>query len=174
MLVIETELGGHVMDRSAQIAKRSLPDGQARSANNLAFKIKHIDPEYWLQVCELERTETGLLALFLLVPQVSSRETFRVRIDDGSPNRRKELEVDIDILDASKSVQDDFKAGRQGYSGHHSVRDANNSQRIFSVCIRVANQPIFDAEVSFNLAFLVGISEIGRAEDHIDATVSRV
>jgi hypothetical protein len=85
------------MNRSEQIAARAQGDGQARSLSNLQITERHLDPDYQLLGHDLTRGETGLLRVFSLIPKTVGKPRFEVRVDDGSPGKRKPPELDVDI-----------------------------------------------------------------------------
>jgi hypothetical protein len=53
------------------------------------------------------------------------------------------------------ATEGDFKAGRNGYRGHHADRSPSPTERIFDVEIALPNFVVFDGEISFNVAFSV-------------------
>jgi hypothetical protein len=145
------------MNRSEQIAARSRGDGQARSLSNLQITARHLDPDYQLLEHSLTRGETGLLKVFSLIPKTAGKPRFEARVDDGSPGKRKDPELDLDIKGVSTAVEIDFKANRNGYGGHHTNRSPNPNQRIFDTKITVPTGSVFEGEVSFNVAFSMSV-----------------
>jgi hypothetical protein len=54
--------------------------------------------------------------MFSLVPrQGTGKPRFEARIDDGTPAKRKEPELDIDIKGVPSGVESAFKGNRNGY-----------------------------------------------------------
>jgi hypothetical protein len=143
------------MDRIKKILARTRGDGQAKNLTNLQITRRYLDPDYQLLQSVLMRGETGLLRVFSLVPRTAGKPSFEARIDDGNPGNRREPELDIDITGVDKTTERDFKAGRNGYFGHHTDRSPNPEQRIFDVTIATPNFTVFDGEVSFNATFSV-------------------
>jgi hypothetical protein len=161
------------MNRSEQIAARAQGDGQARSLSNLQITERHLDPDYQLLGHDLTRGETGLLRVFSLIPKTVGKPRFEVRVDDGSPGKRKPPELDVDIKGVSAAVERDFKGNRNGYVGHHTNRSPNPNQRIFDTVIAVPAGRVFEGEVSFNVAFSVSVSISTSSAVTADATSSK-
>ena len=159
------------MNRRKQIAERAQGDGQASSLSNLQITTRHLDADYQLLRRDLKRGETGLLSVFSLIPKTAGRPRFEARVDDGSPGKRREPELDIDIKGVTATVERDFKANRNGYVGHHTNRSPNPNQRIFDVKIAIPADRLFEGEVSFNVAFSVGVGFSTAASITVDATV---
>ena len=97
-------------------------DGQARSLSNLKVTHFHLDSDYEVQTHDLTRGETGLLRVVSLIPKTAGKPSFDARVDDGSSGKRRDPELDIDIKGVSDAIAKDFKAGRNGYVGHHTNR----------------------------------------------------
>ena len=79
--------------------------------------------------------------------------SFHARVDDGSSTKTKDIELDIDIREVSTAADRDFKAGRNGYSGHHNDRSPTPEERIFDVDIATPAGKVFEGQVSFNATF---------------------
>ena len=161
------------MNRRKQIAARAQGDGQASSLSNLRITARHLDADYQLLTHNLTRGETGLLSVFSLIPKTAGKPRFEARVDDGSPGKRREPELDIDIKGVTAAIERDFKANRNGYVGHHTNRSPSPNQRIFDVEITIPAGSLFEGEVSFNVTFLVGGTSSMRVEATADATVIR-
>jgi hypothetical protein len=161
------------VNRTKQIGDHTQGDGQARSLSNLQITARHLDPEYQLLKHDLTRGETGLLRVFSLISKTAGKPSFAARVDDGSPGKRRQPELDIDIKDSAAAHERDFKANRNGYFGHHTDRSPNQSQRIFVVEIGTPAGKVFAGEVSFNVAFSVAISVSAISSVSVSATVTR-
>jgi hypothetical protein len=148
-------------------------DGQASSLSNLQITAQHLDPDYQLLKHDLTRGETGLLRVFSLIPKTAGKPSFAARVDDGSSEKRRSPELDIDIKDVTKAIERDFKADRNGYFGHHTDRSPNQNQRIFDVEIGTPTGKVFAGEVSFNVAFSVAVSFSQGSAVSASATVNR-
>ena len=112
-----------------------------------------------------------MLSVFSLIPKTAGRPRFEARVDDGSPGKRREPELDIDIKGVTAAIERDFKANRNGYVGHHTNRSPNPNQRIFDVKIAIPADSLFEGEVSFNVTFSVGVRISTAASVTVDATV---
>jgi hypothetical protein len=160
-----------VVNRRKQIADRAQGDGQAKSLSNLQITARHLDPDYEFLSHDLTRGETGLLRVFSLIPKIAGKPSFDARVDDGSPGKRRELELDIDIKGVTATTERDFKANRNGYVGHHTNRSPNPNRRIFDVEIAVPAGRLFEGEVAFNVTFSVSASLSMASTVTADATV---
>jgi hypothetical protein len=108
-----------------------------------------------------------------LFPKIAGKPSFHARVDDGSQEKRKEPELDIDIDGVSDAVERDFKAHRSGYAGHHNKRSSNPDERIFDVEIALPTGKVFEGEVFFNVTFSVGQTMTLNSRVTVDATVQR-
>jgi len=160
-------------DRSKQIVDRAPGDGQARTLSNLQITTRYLNPDYEIISHHLVRGETGLLRVFSLFSRDPGKPGFEARVDDGSPGRRRNPDLDFDITGASEAVQKDFKANRNGYVGHHSSRNPKPDQRIFHVQIGTPAGIVFDGDVSFNVAFSVSVTTAVNSTMTINANVIR-
>jgi hypothetical protein len=161
------------VNRRKQIADRRRGDGQARTLSNLNITIRHLDADYDIFKHALTRGETGLLKVFSLVPKTPGNPSFEARIDDGSPGRRRDPELDFDIRGVGRALERAFKNNRAGYIGHHSERSANQNQRLFDVEIGTPASKVFEGEVSFNVEFSVEINISANTGVRADAFVIR-
>jgi hypothetical protein len=162
-----------VTDRKKQVANRAKGDGQARTLSNLKITTVHLAADYQIFPHDLARGDTGLLKIFTLSSNAPGKPSFEARVDDGSPGKRKDPELDFDIRGVSAAIERYFKAGRKGYIGHHTNRSPNANQRIFDVDIKTPEGTIFEGEVSFNAAFSVSISMSINSTVSADAQVVR-
>jgi hypothetical protein len=74
-------------------------------------------------------------------------------VDDGTPSRPKDPELDIDISGVSVAVKKDFEARRNGYIGHRTDRSPDREHRLFDVAIATPLGRVFEGSVSFNVTF---------------------
>jgi hypothetical protein len=153
--------------------KKPTGDGQARSLSNLHIARRHLDSNYEIVIHRLERGKTGLLGVFSLFPKSASNPQFDARVDDGSPGNRREPDLDIDIKNVTKAVENDFKANRNGYLGHHTDRSPNPNQRTFDVEIATPTGTVFEGEVSFNTTFSMAIFVSTSASVSVVGNVNR-
>lgn len=135
------------MDRK-KVYKNS--DGQNIFRANRAFNLKveptYIDSDYTLDVAETTHlSETGLLTIFAIDSKENSTlPSFSARWDQNAEA------LDIDILNVDTNVGDLFKAEKDGYSGHHSLRIPGDI-RMYDVSVKIPQKEIFRANVSFNI-----------------------
>jgi hypothetical protein len=158
------------------MADKNWPRGRGEAANlsNLKITTRYLDSDYELFNENLTRGETGLLKVFSLIPkQGTGKPDFRARIDDGNRIKRKEPELDIDITGVSDAVVKDFRAGRNGYVGHHTSRSPNANERIFDVEIATPSGRVFKGEVFFNVTFSVGVTMNAKTGVTANAAVIR-
>jgi hypothetical protein len=149
--------------------------GEASSLSNLKIVTRHIDPSYDLIEHDLKREDNRLLKVFSLISKSAGQPGFLARVDDGSPDKRKDPELDFDILGVGDDIRDDFKRKnpRLGYSGHHSDRSPNVNYRVFDVEIKTPGGVVFSGEVSFNATFAETIATSVTATASCDITVIR-
>jgi hypothetical protein len=161
--------------REAETAGKDWPRGRGEAAHlsNLKITTDFLDPDYDIMIENLIRGETRLLKVFSLIPNTPAKPCFHARVDDGSSEKRKELELDIDIKGVSESLVRDFKDNRNGYLGHHNARAANPDERIFGVEIATPSGRVFKGQVFFNVTFSESISEHAESKDTLDVEVIR-
>ena|SRR5438128_754671 len=85
----------------------------------------------------------------------------------------KDPELDIDIRNVSHHIVRDFRAGRNGYIGHHTDRSPNWAQRIFNVEIATPQDRVFDGDVFFNVTFSMAITMTSTSRVSAIATLVR-
>jgi hypothetical protein len=147
--------------------------GEASRLSNLKITTEFFHPDYDIVVEDLTRNETRLLKVFSLLPKTPEKASFHARIDDGSPDKRKGPNLDIDISGVSSSIIRDFEACRNGYSGHHNDRSPSRTERIFEVEITTPGGHIFKGTVFFNVTFSVAVNATASAHVTTDAVVIR-
>jgi hypothetical protein len=121
--------------------------GEVSQLSNLRIGTEFLDAEY--EIFQW-RTSREAIRAFSLIPKTSG-PSFHARVHDGSPKKRKEPDFDIDIVGVSAAAARDFKAGRNGYSGHHNDLSPSPSERIFDVKIAIPNRRVFEGQVSFSM-----------------------
>jgi len=109
-----------------------------KSAGNIVIVTKYIDPSYRLiYSAKSEATDTGLVNLFSLSSDDDSFPNFAGRWD------MKENAVDVDLIAIGKRLDKQaFIAERDGYRGHHSVRD-EGSPNTFRLHIEIPDKTVF-------------------------------
>jgi hypothetical protein len=132
--------------------------GEASHLSDLEVTNTYLNPDYKLTIEDLTRGKTRLLKVFSLVSESEGAPSFHARMDDGGPDKTRDLELDIDIRNVSPTVARSFKAGRNGYKGHHNDRSSDRTRRIFDVEIIVPDGPVFRGQVSFNATFATSTS----------------
>lgn len=113
---------------------------------NAKINTQELNENYELSVPEInELSETGLLTIFKIHPR-SNKEmpSFSGRWDE------KQNMLDMDILNVTDKISTLFKAGKDGYFGHHPIR-ISESPRLFQVIIKIPEHDIFNGEVTFNI-----------------------
>jgi len=155
---------GAAMDREERIVARGQP-------LDLEIVSHHRHRDYDIEKHDMQRGPTGLLRMFSLTPRTEDRPTFQARWDDGAPKRLHQEDVDIDILGVDEDVRRDFKAGRNGYCGHHSNRAADPDKRIYDIKIAVPDGVIFEGTASFRLSSSVRLKDELCAVDKVDAEI---
>lgn len=136
------------------MATMSKPDGAVR-LSDLTVTAHELHPDYRIEQHEPVRGSTGYLPVFSLVPNNHQNPTFAARIDDGARNRRRTPELDIDIKGVNSEIERDFKACRNGYSGHHRDQSPNPTERVFEVNVFTPAGTIFRGQVSFKAHFVI-------------------
>jgi hypothetical protein len=108
-------------------------DGKASSLSNLKVATRFLDTQYEIVQHDLTRGDTGLLKVFSIIPKSAGNPSFHARMDDGSTGNRRSPELDIDIEDVGSKAKRDFKADRNGYTGHHTDRSPTAAARLFEI-----------------------------------------
>jgi hypothetical protein len=130
--------------------------GEVAHLSNLNISTHNLDPDYEIVNENLVRRETRYQKVFSLIARTAGKPSFHARVDDGTPDNVKDIDLDIDVNGVSDAVVKDFRAGRNGYVGHHTNRSLRPEQRIFEVVITTPAGKAFEGEVSFNVAYSVG------------------
>ncbi|WP_342723876.1 hypothetical protein AAFG07_32980 [Bradyrhizobium sp. B097] len=154
------------MDRQAKINRTRTRDGRVSEVRNLEVNPTAIHPGYKLEWCDGILSETGKLEIFRVVPKSGSDPSFVARWDQGPE------ELDIDMRGASNCRMKRFKAEQGNYKGHHPLRTADPSKRIFTIDIRTP-ETIFAGTVSFSNTYEMAIVDQLKVTDTCDAEVIR-
>lgn len=114
-------------------------DGKAFSTNKIEIKeTRYLNPKYEIAVCSTNPiTPTGLLIVGKLNPKETGLPDFCFRWDE------KAEALDVDIDGVSEAEKEDFKNGRNGYQGHHTIRIASSNDRIFELDIGTPQIKVF-------------------------------
>lgn len=148
-------------------------DGQARTLSNLVITPAYSDADYDIRVHNLTRGDTGLLKVFDLVPKTEGNPSFEARVDDGSPGKRRDIELDLDVKGVPDAIRSDFKSGRNGWDGHHTDRSPTPEKRMFDIKVTTPDRVIFEGTVSFSAAFSIGVHVAATVSVSVDAQVIR-
>lgn len=111
---------------------------------NIRIKKSYMHSAYDLIADTNEMTDTGLMVVFKLQSQNTDLPSFSGRWD------QKQGVLDIDISKADSKTITDFRAGKNGYNGHHPSL-ASESPRIFSIDIQIPNEKILNGTMTFNI-----------------------
>jgi hypothetical protein len=103
------------------------------SADGIEIEVSFCHPDYELSAeASAVPTPSKLLRLFSLVPETSSDPTFFGRYDarDDLSGHNQASAVDVDASGLAAAEERDFKAGKNGFSGHHSTRTKDGRHQI--------------------------------------------
>jgi hypothetical protein len=103
--------------------------------------------DYEVKLGDPEPTATARMVIFKLSPKSGSGPRFEGRWDD------KQEELDIDVFDVSDKEAREFKAGANGYCGHHNGKAKfPSSGRTYEVKIDwPAIGTVFEGEAIFEI-----------------------
>ncbi|MGB6687494.1 MAG: hypothetical protein WBE76_06595 [Terracidiphilus sp.] len=121
------------------------------SANGIEIEVSFCHPDYELSAeASAVATPSKLLRIFSLVPETSSNPTFFGRYDarDDLSGRNKASAVDVDVSGLTDAEERDFKAGKNGFSGHHSTRTKDGQHQILISAPK--HGKIFEGTLSMN------------------------
>ena len=147
--------------------------GEASHLSNLKITTRYLDSDYDILNENLRRSSTRYLGVFSLIPKPAGKPSFHARVDDGTPDNVKDPQLDIDIRGVSDDIVRDFRAGRNGYIGHHTDRSPNRAQRIFEFEIATPQGRVFKGDVFVNVTFSVAVTMTSASSVTADATVVR-
>lgn len=135
------------MDRKKVYIRNGKDIFRHDAAFNKEVSTDYIDPGYTLDITEHSKmSDTGLLTLFMIKPNKGSNfPLFAVRWDE------KEQAVDIDIISSNPTICKLFKAGKDGYCGHHASR-ISESPRLYKIEIKIPDKKIFVGNTTFNVS----------------------
>ncbi|MDR5726965.1 MAG: hypothetical protein RB191_05805 [Terriglobia bacterium] len=103
------------------------------NADGIEIEVAFCHSDYELQTEEsVVASSTKLLRLFSLLPKDSSNPTFFGRYDarDHLSGRHGASAVDVDAQGLTNAEEVDFKAGKSGFSGHHSTEIEDGRHQI--------------------------------------------
>ena len=130
------------MDRE----KVSIRNGKAFKINAVTVKQDYIDARYELFIYQRnEITSTGLLTIGELKPQDETLPGFLFRWDEKADS------LDVDINNTTDGIERKFKAGKEGYDGHHTKRVPYEKNKTFEVDIKIPDFQVFKGNISFGL-----------------------
>ena len=168
-------LGQQMRSERVTMADKNWPRGRGEASHlsNLKITTRYLDSDYDILNENLRRSSTRYLGVFSLIPKTAGKPSFHARVDDGTPDNVKDPELDIDIRGVSDDIVRDFRAGRNGYIGHHTDRSPNRAQRIFDVEIATPQGRVFKGDVFVNVTFSVAVTMTSTSSVTADATVVR-
>jgi hypothetical protein len=113
-----------------------------------AFAVKHLeaieiykDPDYRIELyCNNKATDTMHLIIGKLISDDPSLPYFIFRWDENQD------QFDVDIGNVDNETKKKFKAGKDGYSGHHPIRSVH-SGRCMEVDISLPNKKVFKGTI---------------------------
>jgi hypothetical protein len=117
---------------------------RVNSTFNPKFDITFMHPEYCVNTGKRQMTKTGFMVVFELKTENKTLPTFLGRWDE------KEQLLDIDILGVDKKSTSDFRAEKNGYSGHHP-KHISESPRLFQIEINIPECEIMKGNITFNV-----------------------
>lgn len=123
-----------------KIVKREKP---VRTIKVQEIRQNYLNPEYELRLYGFDTTKSGFSSIGELVPKSGSAKgipRFVLRLDG-------ERNLDVDIRNVSKPVERDFKAGRNGYSGHRTKELSRSNER--EVYLKTPSGLIYHGELFF-------------------------
>jgi hypothetical protein len=126
-------------------------DGLATEAHNLQIEQRTLHAGYRVEHSGCRWVDTGPLEILRIIRKDNERQLFRGRWDRAE-NPAKDA-LDFDLFHHDKTKSKDFKEGKGGWSGHHTVADESDPDtRIFVIKIASPEDGlIFDGTVSFTL-----------------------
>ena len=82
--------------------------------------------------------------MFSLVSKIDGKPWFELRVDDGSPGKRRKPDLDIDIKGVTRDIERAFRSKKiNGYIGHHTDKSEDPINPHFST---VGGFPLFSPE----------------------------
>jgi hypothetical protein len=133
------------VDRSEKIERIANKNPKIVKFNNMVVTSDVTHPAYTVKVIDEQIGETGDLRMFEVIADDPQLPCYSARWD------AKDSCVDIDAQNCSREVRDDFKYGRNGYSGHHCAESQGANGRTFDVEIKSPLALIFKGKASFGL-----------------------
>jgi len=117
---------------------------RVNSSFNVKVEKEFLHAEYSMKTDKSEMTETGHLVVFELKTDNKALPYFVGRWD------QKEELLDIDILGIDKKAVSNFRAEKNGYSGHHPELILE-SPRLFQIEINIPECKIMKGNMTFNI-----------------------
>jgi hypothetical protein len=109
-------------------------DGLATEAHNLQIEQRTLHVGYRVEHSGCRWVDTGPLEILKIIRKDNERQLFRGRWDRAE-NPAKDA-LDFDLFHHDKTKSKDFKEGKGGWSGHHTVADESDPDtRIFVIKI---------------------------------------
>ncbi len=116
-------------------------DGRAFAAKELALIEIYKDPNYRIELYHNNKaTDTMHLIIGKLISNDPSLPYFIFRWDENQD------QFDVDIENVDNETKKKFKAGKDGYSGHHPRRSVYNGRHM-EVDISLPNKKIFKGTI---------------------------
>jgi len=123
-------------------------EGRNKFEVNTIFNVRvektYLHPDYDLITDKNDMTDTGYMVVFKLEPTNPDLPSFVGRWD----HKQKVLDIDIFKVD-SRSVTN-FRAGKNGYDGHHPIV-ISEAPRLFAIDIRIPDGKILEGTMTFNI-----------------------
>jgi len=114
--------------------------------DDLMIHESHIHPDYEVKFGDPKVSSTGSMVIFKLIPKDGcSGPRFVGRWDN------KQEALDVDVFDAIDKENKQFKAGADGYCGHHNGKaEFGASGRTYQIKIEwLGKGTIFEGEANF-------------------------
>jgi hypothetical protein len=133
------------MDKRRVFIKNGRPIFRVDKISSPKVEIRYIHPDYVFHFEEGGLTDTGLLNVFKIDSLTSpSCPQFVGRWDQSVET------LDVDVFNVSTTSGVKFRAGKDGFTGHHPQR-LSDSNRSYNITVRLPTGMIFDGSVSFNV-----------------------
>lgn len=139
-------------------------DGRVFAVKDLTVRQEiYRDTDYQIELYHNNKaTDTMHLIVGKLVSNDQSLPYFIFRWDDNQD------QFDVDIENVTNETKKKFKAGKDGYSGHHPRRFVDKEGRCLEVDISLPNKKIFQGiirvpvvkEEVLNMYFTIGVQGI--------------
>src|SRR5690349_7778978 len=137
------------MDKRLFAKKSSKIDG----GHNILVATEFLSVDYFeppASVDEVRSSDTGHLELLRIEPKRTGLPSFSIRLDHSVRLDEDDL-VDVDLLSSSEEEVRLFKAGKNGYRGHHTHRLDRDSRTHVIDIEAPGTGPVFKGTVTLNL-----------------------